>query len=291
MAVYCHRRFGDNFRTEFGKLHDKFCEDPLGFKELETICVSAEKKEYQYQCKDPLLKKYCNANVCMDRDCGIDFSSEIKTLKSATRILTEPVVYAVEVEMGAGLPHTVYVETDQLFSQDEFRKECSLQLHKTFVPITKNAWNDICVRLINTAINQEPPYEMSEHGQLFRMLQEYVVNRAQSRRTQLTEEEGVFHDTDEHMIYFRLDGFKAFLVRKGVVAQSLSKWKLNKKLETLEVPTDEVNMDTGTLIKKPLRLTDKRLRIGKGFVTVRGIEDTELRLEEVVGLIEDGDVV
>lgn len=291
VAVYCHRRYGDNFRVEFGKLHDQFCDDPLGFKELENICLSAEKKEYQYQCKDALLKKYCNANVCMDRECGIDFSSEIKTLKSATRILTDPVVYAVEVEMGAGLPLTVYVETDQLFSQDQFRKECSIQLHKTFVPITLKAWNDVCVRLINTAINQEPPYEMSEHGQLFQLLQEYLVNRAQPRRVQLTEEEGVYHDTDKHVVYFRLDGLKAFLVRKGKIAQSVSKWKLNKKLEDIQIPTDEVDLESGTVIKKNIKLTEERLRVGKGLVTVRGISDSELRLEEVTGLVEEEDVV
>lgn len=271
VAVYCYKRYGDDFREHFQKLHDKFVEDPLGFKELETICESVEKREYQYQCKDTLLKKYCNANVCMDRDCGIDFSSEIKTLKSATRILTDPVVYAVEAEMGAGLPQTVYVETDQLFSQDLFRKECSIQLRKTFVPISTKAWNDICVRLINTAVNQEPPYEMSEHGQLFRQLQSYLVNRAQSRRAQLSEEEGVFHDAEAHYIYFRLEGFKAYLVRKGVVAQSFSKWKLNKKLEELEVPTDDLDMETGISVKKKLGVTEERLRVGNGRILVRAV--------------------
>jgi len=292
VAVYCHRRYGDDFRTEFGKLHDQFVDDPLGFKELETICVSAEKKEYQYQCKDPLLKKYCNANICMDRDCGIDFSTEIKTLKSATRILTDPVVYAVEVEMGAGLPHTVYVETDALFSQDVFRKECSLQLHKTFVPISGKAWNDICVRLINTAINQEPPYEMSESGQLMRFLTDYLVNRAQNKRTIMTEEEGVFHDIDEHLVYFRLDGFKGFLVRKGYIAQSYSKWKLNKKLEDIVVPTDEVNLDTGTSIKQKINMEERQIRVGNNArIRVRCLPDSYLQLEEISTAVEEGEVV
>lgn len=291
VAVYCHRRYGEDFRTEFGKLHDQFCEEPLGFKELETICVSAEKKEYQYQCKDALLKKYCNANICMDRDCGIDFSSEIKTLKSATRILTEPIVYAVEVEMGAGLPQTVYVETDALFSQDQFRKECSMQLHKTFVPVSSKAWNDICVRLINTAINQEPPFEMTEHGQMFRLLQEYLVNRAQYRKSQIAEEEGVYHDTAVHKLYFRLEGFKTYLTRKGVIPQSFSKWKLSKKISEIEVPTDEVNLDTGISIKKKLDIREERLRLGKGLLTVRAVDDEDFKLEEVMSMIEEGDVV
>ena len=291
VAVYCKRKYGDKFREEFSKLHDKFCDEPLGFNELENICVSAEKKEYQYQCKDSLLKKYCNANVCMDRDCGIDFSSEIKTLKTATRILTDPVVYAVEVEMGAGLPQTVYVETEQMFSQDQFRVECSLQLHKTFVPIGKPAWNEICVRLINTAINQEPPYEMTEHGQLFKLLQSYLVNRAQSKRDQLSEEEGVYHCLDKHTVFFRLDGFRSYLVRKNIITQTLSKWKLNKKLNEIEVPTDEINMDTGESTKVKLGLTEERIRVGSGFVMVRGLSDEYIRLEEVANLIEQGDVV
>lgn len=291
VAVYCRKRYGENFREEFGKLHDQFVDEPLGFRELETICVSAEKKDYQYQCKDPLLKKYCNANVCRDRDCGVDFSAEIKTLKSATRILTDPIVYAVEVEMEAGLPHVVYVETDQLFSQEHFRKECSYQLHKTFVPIKTTAWNDICVRLINTATNQEPPFEMTVQGQLFRHLQTYLVNRAQYKKQALTEEEGVFHDIDRNYLYFRLDGFKAFLVRKGAFAQSVSKWKLSQMLEQLEAPIDEVDTETGLSRKEKLGIREERLRVNKGFVTTRAVPDDKMKLEEVMNMIEEGDVV
>lgn len=291
VAVYCRRRFGENFRQEFSKLHDQFVDEPLGFQELERICQSAEKKNYQYQCKDPLLKKYCNASVCMDRDCGIDFSSEIKTLKSATRILTDPYVYAVEVEMEAGLPSTVYVETDELFSQELFRKQCSYQLHRTFVPISLKAWNDICVRLINTAVDQEPPYEMTAQGQLFKHLQSYIVNRAQHQRNQLTEDEGVFHDIDKHMIYFKLEGLKSYLVRKGYFAQSVSKWKLGQQLSNIEVPTDEVDLDTGICKKRPLIIREERIRVGRGLVTVRSVSDEELKLEEVTSVIEEGDVV
>ena len=290
VGVYCYKRYGEEFRTEFGKLHDKYVDEPLSFKELEAICVSVEKKEYQYQCKEPLLKKYCNANICMDRECGIDFSTEIKTLKSATRILTDPVVYAVEVEMGAGLPQTVYVETDQLFAQDQFRKECSLQLHKTFVPISSKAWNDICVRLINTATNQEPPFEMSEHGQLVKLLKDYITNRVQHKRTALTEEEGVFHDFDKHLIYFRLDGLKNYMTRKGAVPQNYSKWKLNKRLEELEIPTDDVT-EEGTTLRKRMGIREDRLRVGRGLITVRVMRDEYIQFEEVVNVIEEGDIV
>ena len=42
VGVYCFRRYGEDFRTEFSKLHDKYVDEPLGFKELEAICVSVE---------------------------------------------------------------------------------------------------------------------------------------------------------------------------------------------------------------------------------------------------------
>lgn len=289
VAVYCHKKFGDDFEDEFLKLHDEYVEERLGFRELKTICASVEKKGYQYQCKDPLLKRYCNANVCRDRDCGIDFSSEIKTLKSATRILTDPYVYAVEVEMEAGLPATVYVETDELFSQEQFRKACSIQLHKTFVPIKD--WNQICVRLINTAVDQEPPFEMTVHGQLYKNLQQYIVNRAQHQRAMLSEDEGVYHDIDRHTIYFKLEGFRYYLVKKGCLPQNVSKWKLSQQLSALEIPTDEVDEKTGRCKKKPLGLREERIRVGRGLVTVRSIPDSEMHLEEVLNLIEEGDVV
>lgn len=289
VAVYCHKKYGENFRDEFAKLHDEYVDDRLGFRELETICSSVEKKGYQYQCKDPLLKQFCNANVCRDRDCGIDFSTDIKNLKTATRILTEPYVYAVEVEMEAGLPATVYVETDELFSQEQFRKACSVQLHKTFVPIKD--WNQICVRLINTAIDQEPPFEMTAHGQMFKHLQQYIVNRAQHQRHLLSEDEGVFHDIDKHVIYFKLEGFRYYLVRKGVIAQNVSKWKLAQQVSAIEIPTDEVNINTGVSVKRPLGIREERIRVGRGLVTVRSIPDTEIKLEEVISVMEEGDVV
>ena len=284
VAVYCHRRYGDNFQDEFKKLHDKYVEDPLSFTELQTICDSAQKKEYQYQCKDALLKKYCNANICMEREHGIDFSTEIKTLKSATRILTEPYIYAVELEMDAGLPMTVYVDTDTLFDQNAFRKACSIQLHKTFCPIKAATWNEISVNLINKAVNQEPSFEMTKSGQLFKNLQLYIINRIQYHRNTLKEDEGVFHDKDKHKIYFRLDGFRAFLIRKGAIPQSKTRWAVNKDLTDLEVPTDEVNLDTGLSIKKKLGMTEETMKIGKTTHALKAIPDDYIKIETLLAM-------
>ena len=132
---------------------------------------------------------------------------------------------------------------------------------------------------------------MTAQGQLFKHLQSYIVNRAQHQRNQLTEDEGVFHDIDKHMIYFKLEGLKSYLVRKGYFAQSVSKWKLGQQLSNIEVPTDEVDLDTGICKKRPLIIREERIRVGRGLVTVRSVSDEELKLEEVTSVIEEGDVV
>lgn len=282
VAVYCHRRYGDSFQDEFKKIHDQYVADPLSFSELQTICDSAKKKEYQYQCKDALLKKYCNASVCMERDHGIDFSTEIKTLKSATRILTEPYIYAVELEMDAGLPMTVYVDTDTLFDQNAFRKACSIQLHKTFCPVKPNQWNQISVNLINSAVNQEPAFEMTKAGQLFKNLQLYISNRIQYNRDTLKEDEGVFHDKDTHKIYFRLDGFRTFLIRKGTITQSKSRWAVNKELLDLEIPTDEINLDTGLSVKKRIGIAEEIIKLNRTTHAVKVIPDEYIKLEQLI---------
>ena len=240
---------------------------------------------------EPLLKQYCNSSICMDRECGIDLSTEIKSIKSAVRILTEPNIYAVEVELGAGLPAKVYVDTDQLFSQELFRKECSVQLHKTFTPLKQNQWGEICVRLVNTAVNQEPPMDMSEDALLYRHLQEYIANKMRVDVSALLSTDGVFYDTAKHYIYFKLDDFKSYLVRRGDVSKELTKWKLGKKLSNLEIPTDVVDLETGKTGKRKVEVYECNKKIQGRTVYVRYISDEEVPLSSIESLIETGDVV
>lgn len=292
VGVYCKKKYDEGiYRDKVKEIHDKYVDDPLTIQELERILDSIAKKGYRYQCREPLLKQYCNSSICMDRECGIDLSTEIKSIKSAVRILTEPNIYAVEVELGAGLPAKVYVDTDQLFSQELFRKECSVQLHKTFTPLKPNQWGEICVRLVNTAVNQEPPMDMSEDALLYRHLQEYIANKMRVDVSALLSTDGVFYDTSKHYIYFKLDDFKSYLIRRGDVSKELTKWKLGKKLSNLEIPTDVVDLETGKTGKRKVDVYECNKKIQGRTVYVRYISDEEVPLSSIESLIETGDVV
>ena len=282
ITVYCKKRFGEDFKDEVKKIYDKYCDEPLSIKELDRTIQSTGNKDYMYQCKDGMLKQYCNSSICVDREHGIDLSTEIKTIKNAVRILSNPIMYAVEVELDAGLPQKVYVDTDQLFSQELFRKECSMQLHKTFNPMKPAGWSQIVSRVINTAINQDPPSDMSEENMLFSALSDFVVNKAREKITVLLESDGVFHDTEQGRIYFKLEDFRSYLQRKQIYGKELTTWKLGNKLNKLMVSTDEVDFKTETRIKRKVEVLDETKKIRGKSIYLRYVNVDDINLDEAI---------
>lgn len=283
IAVYCKKKYPDEvFEDKVKEIHDKFADNPLSIRELNTIINSVKGKDYRYQCKDSMLKQFCNASICVERENGIDFSTEIKTIKNATRILTTPCIYAVEVELESARPSKVYVTTDQLFKQELFRKECSEQLHKTFTPISSKQWNQLSTGIINNAINQDPPFDMMEESQLYFALIDYLVNRMQGDINAMDSEEGVWEDKKRSKIYFKLAGFRSYLLRRGLFTKDLTTWKLGNKLNNLMIPTEEVDFTTETRIKRKVEITSDSLRIRGKVEYVRSISSDELPVSEIL---------
>lgn len=281
IAVYCKKKYPEDvFEDKIKEIHDQFATEPLSIKELNTVINSVKGKEYRYQCKDSLLKQFCNSSICVERENGIDFSTEIKKLKNATRILTTPPIYAVEVELESERPSKVYVNTDQLFRQDLFRKECSEQLHKTFIPLSAKQWNQLSTEIINNAINQDPPYDMMEECQLYFALIDFLANRAQSDIDVLNMEEGVYNCKKNGLIYFDLSGFRNYLIRRGTFTKELTNWKLGNKLNALNIPTDEVDFSTETRVKRKVEIKSTTLRVGGKTKYLRSIPAEEVPIAE-----------
>lgn len=291
IAVFCKKKFPEEtYKDKVKEIHDKYSPEPLALRELDTIIESATKKEYRYTCKDGALKQFCNSSTCIERTYGIELSHEIKTIKNAVRIMSKPEVYGVEVELEAGLPAKVYVSTEDLFAQEKFRMECSRQLFKTFMPMKNETWNKISTNIINSAINQDPPTDMSEEHTLYAALIEYLVNKLRPNIAVLAEPDGVYHDEAKHMIYFKLEDFKSYLIRKLVYGRELTAWKLGHKLNALQIPTDEVDFKLGERIKRKVIIKDDTKKAKGQAVYVRSISEEEINLAEILQS-EIGDVV
>jgi len=291
IAVYCKKKYEEeDFKDKVKEIHDKFSSEPLSLKELERILSSADAKEYRYQCKSTLLKQYCNSSTCVDREFGIDLSTEIKSIKNAVRILSTPPIYAVEVELEAGLPAKVYVDTEQLFSQDGFRRECAKQLHKTFTSMSKITWDKLAVRVVNTAINQDPPIDMSEENLIYVSLTEYILNRVRTTNACLADPDGVYHDSDDHKIYFKLEDFRAFLLRRQLFNKDLTVWKLGHKLNNLFIPTDEVDFKAETRIKRKVIISEATKKIKGKAIYTRCISDSDVDMTQILATEIKGEI-
>lgn len=281
IAVYCKKKYPEElFEDKVKEIHDKYATEPLSIKELNTVIDSVKGKDYRYQCKDSMLRQFCNSSICVERENGIDFSTEIRKLKNATRILTTPPIYAVELELESERPSKVYVTTDQLFRQELFRKECSEQLHKTFIPVSQKIWNEMSTDIVNKAINQDPPYDMMEESQLYFALIDFLSNRAQNDPSVLDMDEGVYNNAKKGLIYFDLTGFRSYLIRRGLFNKDLTNWKLGNKLNALFIPTDEVDFSTETRVKRRVKIEPVTLKVGGKSKYLRAISADEVPIAE-----------
>ena len=176
----------------------------------------------------------------------------------------------------------VYVETETLFNQERFRIECSKQLHKTFIPIGAKTWSNIATRIINSAINQDPPTDMSEENKLYAALLDYIINKIRHQVTALAEPDGVYHDQEGHMIYFKLEDFRTFLLRKQLYGKELTTWKLGSKLNNLYIPTDEVDFKEEKRIKRRISIEETTKKVRGKALYLRCISDKEINLVEIL---------
>jgi hypothetical protein len=141
-------------------------------------------------------------------------------------------------------------------------------------------WNQISTNIINTAINQDPPYDMMEDYQLYMALVEYLVNRAQEDPNLLTAEEGVYHNKLSNKIYFKLTGFRSFLIRKGQFNKDLTAWRLGNKMNEIYIPTDEIDFNSESRVKRKLDIGQETMRIRGKSLYLRYISDEEIQIQQ-----------
>ena len=134
--------------------------------------------------------------------------------------------------------------------------------------------------IVNNAINQDPPYDMMEEYQLYVALIDYLSNRAQDNVSILTAEEGVYRNTLTEKIYFKLSGFRNFLIRRGLYGKDLNNWQLGNKLNELEIPTDEVDFSSETRVKRKVNVQSEYLKVNSKTEYLRSLPLEEVPISE-----------
>ena len=64
-----------NLLKHFNK---NYLQDPLEEKEIDNTILKSKDREYNYLCKRPDIKKYCDVSGCLRHICGITPQGSIR---------------------------------------------------------------------------------------------------------------------------------------------------------------------------------------------------------------------
>lgn len=142
---------------------------PLEEKELrKTILASTKKREYRYQCGNPLLKNHCNSQVCAN-EClhGIDgdenaFDPNNKTL---IQLMTDPCLYFIDYKKTQ-----LMLTKEEFWSYEKVRQACMVQARHIPPKMDQEHWLHLVQGYLESVSVVELPPEATAEGQLLALV-------------------------------------------------------------------------------------------------------------------------
>lgn len=237
LAVYAKKRFSEGYEKHVEEYNTKYMDPPLATSEVLGILKSLRKdKDFFYQCKQAPLCNYCNMPQCRTKKLGIGVGGTgLPKFGSLSKLLTEPVIWFLEVEGGGRLELT----TEDLQNQRRFQNRCMESLNIMPSMIKAEEWQEIIQGLLETVTVVEMPVELTASGILKRHLEDFCTGRAQAQNKEeiLTGKPW----TDNGLTYFRMSDFMDYLERRKFREMDLNQigmwfreWKADKKFHNLK---------------------------------------------------------
>lgn len=238
-GVYLKARFGEDFAENLHLLNNNTL-DPLDYIELDTTVISSlNKKDYNYACRSPLLKQYCNRTECASRKYGIggEYISDFE-FGQLTRFKgdDEDEYYTWIVN---GEVFYLYGIND-LIKQDRFRALSGSKLNKIPNRLKEPVWLNIVNKaLSNVQIDQdEISMGLSERAQWRAKVEEFFATRKALRVEQLLE--GMVY-LKEGKLFFKTTVLQEFLTASGVIS-NITRQKQMKMLKDYGVKRGSVRI-------------------------------------------------
>lgn len=214
LAVYLKRAFPDDWEEMLFAFNDEICSPPLSTKEIFRISKSAQRKDYQYLCKQTPMVGLCDKPTCLKRKYGIgDGEGETAnfTIDSIRKVGSEDPYYIIMVD---GLP--IRLKSKDLLHFPEFRKAV-FETHDKLIGIIKpSEWS----RIINEAIatnfqKEEAPDEVGTSGAIISQFMDWTASRLITGDTRDRVADGQpYFDKEKKEIIFRGNDFLAYLRRQ-----------------------------------------------------------------------------
>jgi hypothetical protein len=188
--------------------NNKYCNPPLNAKEMCILQSTFDKHpDYKYQCKEGLLKSYCNVTLCKARKHGLSSACNLPSICDLTKLEGPPSLYFLQI-------NDTRIEldsTETLLNQTRFQVQCMEQAN-IVVPTQKKAeWEALIASLTEDMRIIEAPPDTSLEAKLEELLETFAEQiNAGFDREDITR--GLpWLDTKTGKIVFKLSAFENYL--------------------------------------------------------------------------------
>ena len=91
------------------------------------IIIWIQKKKYYYRCEEPPISSLCNKRICKNKKFGVGGGEEEIPYELGTliKIDTDPPTWFIDVD-----GHRLELSTEDLMSQERFRRKCVDTINK-----------------------------------------------------------------------------------------------------------------------------------------------------------------
>ena len=201
----------------------KYVAPPLPNNEVQLVLKQANKKDYNYKCKDAPLNGFCNSGLCRTRKFGIGaHSPDAPQIASLSKYASEPPLWFLDVN-----GKRIEIETEALYNQAAFQKACLEKINVVPPTLRKQDWENLLNALLKEMVETEQITEASEDtsltGRFTDLLEEFCAHMQQAMVRDEMLMGRPWTDDEAAKTYFRMKDLEAHLKRNNFVGLSAPK--------------------------------------------------------------------
>lgn len=215
LAVLANKIAPDNVQMRNALIEEfnrKYCLPMLSANEVVKIQETITKHpEYQYQCKDPMLKAYCNVPLCKNKKYGLSQAITMPILSDLVKINSDPCVYFLSV-------NDVRIEllVDDLYDQVRFAKKCIEAVNILPPKLKFDEWRQLINNLLAVRREINAPEEVSRYGKFSELIEEFSYAINPSFDKQDIARDLPWYNQESGELWFRLKSLETFLNNQKV---------------------------------------------------------------------------
>jgi hypothetical protein len=177
IGVYLKRSNPDGWEDEVAAYNQKHMDPPLTMTEVQGVCKSLKRKEYQYTCTKQPLAQHCNSALCRTRKYGVGSGTTGKfpVLGSLTKLDTRPPIWFWTVD-GVRME----LSTENLQDPRSFQRKCMEQLNMMPAVPSSTVWQAAVQHAMDSVVIVSAPVDASPEGQFWEMVERFCTSRAQA---------------------------------------------------------------------------------------------------------------